>query len=605
MKRRASVLILGLFIPALALADGPAYRLIEGTVPTTFAPTDTRLLTAAGDRLFFVGTSPSTGTEVWTSDGSPEGTNLVRDIFPGPDILQNGPSIPEADDRLNPTPGPLASLGGTLFFAAPTGTSRCVLWRSDGSSAGTVPVVDPGQADGPVLPCMPLGEGAAAPTLPVSGGRLFFGAFRGSSADFGLWSTDGTEAGTRYLAPLVLPQYGALLATDVSGTLAFQNFDAFHGWGLWRSDGTPGGTRFVGSLGGPIGMLSAHGRSVVVQVNPPGASTFQLWLADVEGGGATLLRSLHGGLQGIAWLGGTIVFSVYGQGLAVDDGLWRSDGTPDGTFRYSSLAGISGLAFAGDVLVGTSAAGLFRTDGTADGTLALRSYSLASAPVALGREVWFTARDAQAGLGVWRSDGTEAGTRLVVGGTGGSGFTALGSRVAFVGTSGSYPEQLQPSRDNAIVWTSDGTPEGTGPVLPARISTATRNLSLLATAGRGAFFTSAGTAWSGTADVWFSDGRPDKAVQVISMPQTGVVAASVLRGELLFVTQNAYVQLWKSDGTPAGTVGLATQLGSGGSGRFTKFASVGDALLLLEQNPPSGTRVWRTDGTLAGTTVVE
>ncbi len=410
MLSRYSTLFLSLLLaPLAAPAQGPAYRLIEGEVPAVSAPTDTRLLTTAGDRLFFVGTSPSTGTEVWTSDGSPEGTHLVRDIFPGPDVVSQG-GIPEMDYRLNPTPGPLGSLGGAVFFAATDGTSRCLLWRSDGTSAGTAPVVDPGRPDVPVIPCISLNLGNKPVAMISSGGRLFFRATRGTDGALGLWSTDGTEAGTRYLAPIETLD-GQIHALDVSGVLAFQGYDPVHGYGLWRSDGTPEGTRLVVTLGGPILTMSARGRSIVVESGSSDISAYRLWLVDLESGSAMLLRNLQWGVTGIAWSGRTIVFSVHGVGDG--DGLWSSDGTLAGTARVSSVAGASGLATAGDVIVGSSAAGLFMTDGTTDGTKKLGSFKFVSAPVTVGREVWFAARDAQSVLGVWRSDGTEAGTRLV------------------------------------------------------------------------------------------------------------------------------------------------------------------------------------------------
>src|SRR5260370_29626052 len=54
-------------------------------------------------------------------------TSLVQDIFPGP---------------FGSTPKALTNVNGTVFFAAADGTHGKELWKSDGTSAGTVLVKD-------------------------------------------------------------------------------------------------------------------------------------------------------------------------------------------------------------------------------------------------------------------------------------------------------------------------------------------------------------------------------------------------------------------------------------------------------------------------------
>ncbi len=60
---------------------------------------------------------------MWKSDGTSAGTVLVRDIRPG---------------ATGANPSFLTNVNGTLYFQASDGSSGIELWKSDGTSAGTV-----------------------------------------------------------------------------------------------------------------------------------------------------------------------------------------------------------------------------------------------------------------------------------------------------------------------------------------------------------------------------------------------------------------------------------------------------------------------------------
>ncbi len=62
------------------------------------------------------------GYELWKSDGTSAGTVLVKDIRPG----SSGGG-----------PGYLTNVNGTLYFGASDGSTGYELWKSDGTSAGT------------------------------------------------------------------------------------------------------------------------------------------------------------------------------------------------------------------------------------------------------------------------------------------------------------------------------------------------------------------------------------------------------------------------------------------------------------------------------------
>src|SRR5262249_18393915 len=96
-----------------------------GTDPAA-VPADPQNLTPVGSVLFFTASDPLHGTELWKTDGTPAGTGVVKDIVPGP----NG-SFPSG----------LVNVNGTLFFTVyDPQQGNGVLWQSDGTAAGTVPV---------------------------------------------------------------------------------------------------------------------------------------------------------------------------------------------------------------------------------------------------------------------------------------------------------------------------------------------------------------------------------------------------------------------------------------------------------------------------------
>ena len=67
------------------------------------------------------------GYELWATDGTAEGTRLVKDLLPGA-----GSSYP----------GNLVDVGGVLYFTANAVYNKLELWRTDGTEPGTVKVKD-------------------------------------------------------------------------------------------------------------------------------------------------------------------------------------------------------------------------------------------------------------------------------------------------------------------------------------------------------------------------------------------------------------------------------------------------------------------------------
>src|SRR5206468_2251249 len=80
---------------------------------------------AAGGILYFFANDGVHGSELWKSDGTDTGTELVHEFFPGPGALARFRTIHARAD-----------LGGTLVFTAELG-SKSALFRTGGSGGAT------------------------------------------------------------------------------------------------------------------------------------------------------------------------------------------------------------------------------------------------------------------------------------------------------------------------------------------------------------------------------------------------------------------------------------------------------------------------------------
>ncbi len=91
-------------------------------------------LTVTNDGLVFIVRNPETGREVWTSDGTPGGTQLLTELNPGPDDGASTITTGNANHLL--FRGGNSEPGATLFYASPRGlnplldlTASTINWR--------------------------------------------------------------------------------------------------------------------------------------------------------------------------------------------------------------------------------------------------------------------------------------------------------------------------------------------------------------------------------------------------------------------------------------------------------------------------------------------
>ena len=388
----------------------------SGTVGTT--PIMDVTVTCTWQFFFRGSNAAGTGEELYKTDGTAAGTVLVKEINPG--------VVPASQPRL------FEIFNGKYYFAGNAGAGFR-LWETDGTEAGTQMAadlsnpnhlqvfngelyfratdtsgselwkIDAAGSFEQVFDFNGATEGLNPGELTVLGNSLYF---TGSSLAAGneLWKTDGTAAGTQMVVDLNPGATGALLGIDEDEVLmiAYNGelyFSADDGTGmgreLWKSDGTASGTVFV------------------TEINPGPA---------------------HGLPRYFAELDGLLYFA--GEDAANGRELWRTDGTPAGTELVADInPGMAGsnpsvlTAWNGALYfrATTTAVGmeLFKYDGVAPPAVvkdmggALGSGNPRPIPGELFHNVgdWLVFdlfESMTTGHEVWRTDGTDMGTEIVI-----------------------------------------------------------------------------------------------------------------------------------------------------------------------------------------------
>ena len=372
-------------------------------------------LRATPHRLFFTAASPETGRELWTSDGTREGTHVTRELNPGrlDGVAYQAPVFVFGDS--------------VLFTPAGMGETEFDLWKSDGTTEGTVPVKDiyPGLARANVNGFARVGD------------TVFFSAE--NEQGFELWRTDGTEAGTRLVRD-IHPGVGDALPrslTALGDTLYFTAEDPTHGRALWKSDGTTEGTVLVSDLKAAGDSPNPHHLTVLGDtlffLLTETREGLELW--STKGTEAStqkvksLPRSMLGGPPGLTLVPvGNRVF-VVAQGGDSGDALWVTDGTSEGTAALLTPAPYSlrvvrgfapfegGLAYV--VTSNQGASELWHTDGTQAGTSRLTRLpsgnlsALATGLVPFQGTLLTTAGDPWTPRALWRMERDDAAPTFV------------------------------------------------------------------------------------------------------------------------------------------------------------------------------------------------
>ncbi|MFC1746118.1 ELWxxDGT repeat protein [Candidatus Riflebacteria bacterium] len=269
-------------------------------------------LTNVNGTLFFTATTAS-GTELWKSDGTEGGTVMVMDIATG---------------TSSSNPKYLTDVNGTLFFQAitPLGIE---LGKSDGTEEGTVLVkdIDPRSGEG--------GPYSSNPNyLTNVNGTLFFAASTVSGTE--LWKSDGTSDGTVMVMDInsgsgsSSPQY----LYNHNGTLFFSANDGINGREPWKSDGTTATMIRDIDVGGSSYPSYFTGLNNIVVFSATCNGGGEPHRSDGTEAGTYRIRDIYEGssesyAEGYATLNNTVYFKARDLQDSTQHGteLWQSDGT--------------------------------------------------------------------------------------------------------------------------------------------------------------------------------------------------------------------------------------------------------------------------------------
>jgi ELWxxDGT repeat protein len=397
-----------------------------------------RFATGVNNRLICTAYNPATGNVLWTSDGTSEGTVPLLDSATGTSV--KGTLFGNGLDYHSETR--FLHVGNKIIFLGSANNNKRQLYQTDGTRQGTKLFKELGPKT--MLIYFGLGEPAV-----LNGNNIFLTV--DSVEGVWLWQTDRTKSGTVKLKQISsspkMHAYAfwgfALYKSKVYFFFAMENNECV----LWETDGTAAGTKAAVIL---------HDIEPLFRQDPP----------------ITVFKDKM-----------LFCFNDLEHGLEP----WVSDGTPSGTHllkdcvpgRPGSGAGIFEFYvtkdyafFTGWTLKGSYE--VWRTDGTSAGTQVLKDFR--PGLTFNGNEdyknvvyydscgLYFFAHDGVHGKELWFTDGSRIGTRLVKDikpGPAGAQYIVAPKGVKW-GSHIIFPYIIDSLMNE--IWMTDGTNKGTVPI---------------------------------------------------------------------------------------------------------------------------------------------
>ena len=573
--------------------------------------------------VYYIANGPTTGPELYSTDGTTAGTNLVKDLVPGSSGTANN----------------LAVSNGKLFY------------QSSNSNLGYEPIISDGTGNGTALlkDINPNGS-SSSPTSFTQGpnGLTFFTADDGTtstnpnSTSTGngreLWVTDGTTANTRKVKDVNTFSYlhpngsyyngdsGISNLTSCNGLMFFTAADSHYYAStnymeLWVTDGTTANTRMVKDINTTTTttpyLLYSQTQGVTIAANsqvPYGSSP-----------------------QSLTCVNGTLFFSA-------DDGagrmLWKSDGTSTNTVKVRGISDGSYasnpsnfVSFNNKLIFSASAPSygspasnygteLWISDGTTAGTVMLKDIyanSASSSPYNLtvyNGQVYFVATDYR-GAELWKTDGTTVGTLLVkdinLTASGASSvpnyFYVWNNKLYFTADNGLIGRELYVTQGTGVTTNlvKDIFP-GISDILD--VSNYSGNQPYFAGTTSALIFAANSPIYG--QEMWKTDGTESGTTLLQDLNALPGYANAhdgvAFNGKIYFSAASAYFgqELWSTDLTSGNTemvIDIFPGASSGMDSANSYFTIFNGRLYFSARNAITGWELWSTDGTAAGTSV--
>ena len=544
------------------------------------------------NELFFFADDGTHGVELWKSDGlSSNTTPLVNNLTNDSDIST------------------LINLNDSMVIFTRASTKH--LWKSDGTTSGTVLIKN-------------MHNTTNSYTL-VNGNVFFIHEFYDDTLGylkFELWKSDGSTSGT-----LLIKQLNSISNNNsppknlfqVDTNLYFSFDDGITGNELWVSNGTESGTFEIDisdtGSSDPTGFYNFN-NELIFQANN-NMSGIELWKSNGTSAGTSLISDINPSGSSNPKLFISIGAELY---FTANDGihgveLWKSNGTSAGTALVKDInsGGSSNpkeLTILNDNLCfsandGIHGVELWKSDGSNIGTILVKDINPdgGSNPknlLNINGTLYFGAKYGSLGIELWKSDGTESGTTLVkdindYGCSDPQNLIDIGGILFFIASG---------SADGKEVWVSDGTYSGTfrvrdinstGGSNPMHFTNVNGKLFFSAVDGEGR-------------ELWHSDGSGPGTNKVKNINPNYLHVPY----ELTTCNDNVFfrfddgihgLELWKSNGTPSGT-SMVVDLNPTANSYPRNLVCVDDLLFYTGSNG-SDFGLWKSDGSASGTVLVK
>lgn len=259
---------------------------------------------------------------------------------------------------------------------------------------------------------------------------------------------------------------------------------------------------------------------------------------------------------------------------------------------------------------------LWKTDGTTGGTTLvadINSGSSSSSPellAAVGNYVYFSAYNNSTGRELWSTDGNTVNfLGDIYAGSNNSNYyysdayAALDTKMIF---------KAYDSSNGTELWITDGTQAGTFLLKDIYSGSGSSNIYNLTTVGSKVYFSAYNPTY-GT-ELWVTDGTSAGTQMVVDIYSSSCLSCGSnpsnfkeLNGYLIFSAQNSNygTELWKSDGTAAGTTLLKNIYPAYSGSSPQDLVKIGNKIFFTAENGTIGRELWVTDGTTAGTQLVK